>query len=173
MKYNNQKYQIPHSSGWIWRNVWMFPSLEQGLIGARKSQPPIAQLVERETVDHTQNQISLGRWFKSGSVDMILSIPYDSKNVTIWCWRWWKTAVDGLPTIKVYLSKMLVLKASFTKMNNRLYQMVEIPPKSCSIAYQMVEIPPKSCSIASVNSYLMIILLSMTGKVTFSCCYET
>ena len=35
----------------------------------QQRQPPIAQLVERETVDPMQNQISLGRWFKSGSVD--------------------------------------------------------------------------------------------------------
>ena len=46
-----------------------FVSLKQGLICSLKSQPPIAQLVERETVDQMQNQISLGRWFKSGSVD--------------------------------------------------------------------------------------------------------
>ena len=37
-----------------------------------KYQPPIAQLVERETVGQIQYQISLGRWFKSGSVDYFL-----------------------------------------------------------------------------------------------------
>ena len=32
-------------------------------------QPPIAQLVERETVVCLEDQISLARWFKSGSVE--------------------------------------------------------------------------------------------------------
>ena len=41
-----------------------------------KPQPPIAQLVERETVDYIQNQISLGRWFKSGSVDIFLDLVF-------------------------------------------------------------------------------------------------
>ena len=59
-----------------------FVSLKQGLICSLQSQPPIAQLVERETVDQKQNQISLGRWFKSGSVDKVLRIPYGNRNVT-------------------------------------------------------------------------------------------
>ena len=41
-----------------------------------KLQPPIAQLVERETVDYIQKQISLGRWFKSGSVDIFLDLVF-------------------------------------------------------------------------------------------------
>ena len=36
----------------------------------RMWQPPIAQLVERRTVDDFQ-QISLGRWFESGSVEFL------------------------------------------------------------------------------------------------------
>ena len=35
------------------------------------SAPPIAQLVERETVEGIYQQ-SLGRWFESGSVDIYL-----------------------------------------------------------------------------------------------------
>ena len=65
--------------GW---NVCMIGPFKQGLICNLKSQPPIAQLVERETVDQMQNQISLGRWFKSGSVDKVLRLPFRNKTVT-------------------------------------------------------------------------------------------
>ena len=75
---SNSSFTTPNMDG---MGGW-FVSLKQGLICSLQSQPPIAQLVERETVDQKQNQISLGRWFKSGSVDKVLRIPYGYRNVT-------------------------------------------------------------------------------------------